>query len=795
MKRTLYLILVLGVAATAPTGWAASDETAPPATTTAAADSQDEQKPTATPEVNEAAAAPFLIRHLDFGVQGVETDTNSSRFQEYRSLPNGIILPYLRFAGNKKFWYDIVGVNVLQSDAQYRVDVRPWNLDIKASYIKIPHRFGNDGHTLLEEHGTGNWIMSDTLQQTFQNAIQTQFNTNKNNIAYPFLNSLVSPSFVASNTVDLALLRERGQVDVKLLHDSPLDIHATYFHENRRGTRAAGTSFGFGNVVETPEAIQYRTQDYGLTAEYDKAWGLIRGAFHYNDFTDRVTAQTFDNPFRATDSTDASAYTAPGSGSIAGPSFGRVALPPGNTATTGSLGFLVKFAGHSRLTADATLGDWKQNDVFIPMTSNTAIALPNQNLPGSLDGSIRTTSLLAQLTSRPIDHLNLTARFRRYDLDNRSPRVSFPVGYVRFDGVFEAIPRITVPYGNTTDGLVLSAAYDFGTSVTVEGGYRLDIVDRTFRETEKTTQNTGFAKLDVRAAQWLVFHGTFEKGSRNFDGLEIGNSEDASQLQPGAPGNLLAVPSNTLQSNGSPLCTAGTVCNLRYDQAPKDLDRYAAIAELTPDSGKTTLMLSYIKGKDDYKDSTFGLINGDNQSFTAEVDYNATERVNLSAFYSREKISSFQRGRQSGASVSTSSLDDWTSSIEDKVDSFGGGVTFGVVKDKADLKLYGNYQKVDGNNAIASPVGGAPEMARRAIGGVQSIPNFDDTKLYTVSAELVYKLTQQLRLAAGGWYQAYTLTDSATTGLINYVPASMFLAADDSNYKAHVLYLRMTYVW
>ncbi len=785
MTRLLSFVLAFGL--TAPV-WADDpkpDDTAkPPADEKAAASSE-----TAGGEV-----ATFAIREIDFGLERADSDTNSSRFREYRALPNGPVLPYLHFKGNDKVWYDVEVFNALQTDGRYFFDVRPWGLEIKGSYVRIPHWFGNEGRTLLNEQSTGVWLMSDTLQQAFQDAITNQFKTSPAGINFAFLNKLVAPSLDAANIVNLRLQRDRGQLEVALTKDKPLDVRVTYFNENRYGNRAAGTSFGFGNVVETPEPIQYRTTDYGLTAEYTRPWGLLRGNFHYNEFNNRLATETFDNPFRAVDSTDPSAYTGPGAGSIGGPKFGVESLPPDNKAATGSLGFLVKFAGRSRFSTDVSLGQWTQNDSFIPMTSNSSIAVPNQGLPSSLDGKLKTVSLSSSLSSQPVDHLYLNARFRRYDMTNDTSRIQLPAGYVRFDAVFEAIPRISVPYGFTTDALTLSGSYDFG-KVTVEGGYKLDTVDRTYRETEKTTQNLGYARVDVRGSDWLVLHGTLEKGSRGYSNLEIAASEDASQLVPGAPGNLLAVDPGTLQTDKTPLCPAGTVCNLRYDQADKDVSRYGAFAELSPWSGKTTFTFSYIKGKDDYKNSLYGLTKSDNEAFTAEVDFTPTERVNVYGFYTRENITTSQAGRQSGATVSNNRLDDWTSNIKDNVDSFGAGATIGIVKDKADLKLFADYQKVDGNNDISAPDNGSLAAARKAIGGIADIPFFDDTKMYTLSAELAYKLTPRWTLGLGGWYQYYKLLDSNTTGLVNYVPGSFFLAPSDSDFKGHTLYVRAAYVW
>ena len=45
-------------------------------------------------------------------------------------------------------------------------------------------------------------------------------------------------------------------------------------------------------------------------------------------------ALVWDNPFRAADSTDSSAYTSPGSGSVNGSSRGRITLAPDNDAST-----------------------------------------------------------------------------------------------------------------------------------------------------------------------------------------------------------------------------------------------------------------------------------------------------------------------------------------------------------------------------------------------------------------------------------------------------------------------------
>jgi MtrB/PioB family decaheme-associated outer membrane protein len=755
MNRMLVVLVTLALAAPA----LAQD---PPA----------EKPAPAEPTSSTPAVDSFRIRRLDFAVEGIETDTNSSKFREYRAVPAGLVLPFLHFAGDARVRYDVAAWNVLQDDARYLARVEPGPFTLDASFVKIPHRFGHDARSLLEDTGRGVLSLSDTQQQTFQTAIEQQFARNRAGVNFAFLNALVAPSLAEEDDFDLRLLRERGQLALALTRDAPVDVRLTYFHEKRRGNRGSGTSFGFSNVVETPEPIDYRTQDLRLSAEWAQGWGLLRGALSVNQFTNSIPVQTFDNPFRATNATDASAYQSPGSGSIGGAAFARLALPPDNSALTGSLGVALKWGRRARLTADASLGQWKQDEAFIPFTTNAAITTPVRAtdpaaLPArSLDGKIAVFSFYSLFSARPVDGLNLTARYRRYDLDNQTPRIRFPDGYVRFDAVWEDIPRISVPYGYTNDQGQAAAAYDFG-RVTVEGGYRFERMARTFRETGQTTQGTLFASGHLRAADWAVLRATVERGSRDFEHYDPEEAEHASFLDPGPPANLTLL--------------------RRFDQAKKDNTRVVTQLQLSP-GGSTTVALSYIEAKDEYQELTHGLLEANNRALTAEADYTPSARLSLFAFYTRESISSFQRGRQSGATLSVNPADDWTADVDDEVDSWGGGATLALVPDRLELALNGSYQKVDGNNDLDSPPGGTPDVAF-------DIPLFDDTRLLNLSAELGWKLRGGWRLSLGGWLEDYEIRDAASSALPYYVPGSFFLAAIDSDYRGHVLYARASYSW
>jgi MtrB/PioB family decaheme-associated outer membrane protein len=716
----------------------------------------------------------FQSGEVKLGLSQVDQDTLSSKFLEYRDLPNGVTGPFFRIFGKKgEVRYDLSGEHVQQNDQRYLFKLESSAIRVSGEFNKIPHRFGNSGRTLLQATSPGVLELSDTLQRDFQSAIEAQRAVSPGSVNFTFLNSLVFPSIAAANIVDLELVRSRGNLDIRLTPDKPYDIRVSYFREKRFGDRAAaGTAFGFNNVIETPEPVDYLTQDIGASAEFAGAWGVLRGALHYNWFENNILTQSWDNPFRIVNSTDGAAYLGPSGSSINGPASGLMSLPPDNDAVNASVGTTLKLGDVTRLTADFTFGFWRQNESpFVAYTTNTAITSPlaasNINtLPArQLDGQINTYSQVVSLTTRPAEDFTLRARYRRYDLSNDTPRLEFP-GYVRFDTVWEEIPRISVPYGYTNDRFDVTASYDFG-PLTLEGGYRFSGFDRTFRETERTTENAVNLAASVRARGIVLVRGTYERASRDFDEYDFEHSEEASFLAPGPPTN-------------QPLLR-------RYDQAKRDADRFGGELQLTP-GGSVLIGLSYLYNKDDYSETRLGLIDAKADSFTANFDYTPSDRWNVFAHYTRENLSSFQRGRQSGATPSTNPLDDWTAGIDTNVDSVGAGGNFGIVAEKVDLKLQGRYQKVDGFNDLASPPGGNPDVA-------EPISLFDDTKLLTLLAEVEYKWASRWAFAVGGWFEDYEIRDAFTSTVLNYYPGSFFLAADNGDYQGLVGYVRLSYRW
>jgi Putative outer membrane beta-barrel porin, MtrB/PioB len=767
--------------------------------------------PATEPRVDAILAPDFKSVDVTVGAIQRSNDTGSSKFFEYRDIPNGGVLPHLNFAGKSgDLRWEFDARDVTQKDQTYFLNANKDGRAIHASYVGIPHSFGNSGLSLLSPVGENEWRLSDTVQQAYQNAVvavpsngqidyncQPRFGFTPSPTCFSLL-ALVTPGLnAAPANIDLKLQRGRGNVDLNLMpKDSNLNLDVSYFHERRTGYRAAnGTSFGFGNVVETPEPVRYITQDFGVNAALKGDWGVARAAVHFNDFQNKYDNFIFDNPFRVTDSWDSGAYSAPATSTRNGASYGKTSLYPDNKTTTETAGATIKLGAQTRLTADLTLGQWTQDkDPLIPWTTNTSVPITLNGvstgqlaytapLPATaLDGKANTTAFNGFVTTR-LGPLGLNARYRHYNFDNQTPRYEMN-GYVRFDAVWEELPRITVPYGYTNDYFDTYAT--FGTGIFgLEAGWKYNKMKRTFRESDDTSENTFRVAADVRSGI-IVFRGIGEFGSRDYSNYELATSEDASFQNPGPPANQTVL--------------------RRPDQAKRDLVRVGGQVELSPGDGKFNVFAAYLHTQFKYdqdpvecqdvedfpgqsvfcpggEQKPLGMIHDKYDTLTFEASFAPSSKLNLYAFYTWEDGDILQNGRQSGSTVNFATNDVFSTSIVSKGNTFGAGADWTLVPDRWLAKLFVRYQKIDGNNDITllpgfstSIYGSNPDLSScTSPGGACSIPEFDDTKLTYVFASLGYRFAKQWLASVGVGFEDYEIRDSQTGNTLNYMPASFFL--------------------
>lgn len=783
MRNTHQRTLALALTASLLAGAAAfaqetSVEPVPPAATT---ESDTEPAAETAAAASTAEPAPAAKDELDvdvdalaFGLLESDVDSGSSRFEEYRDLGSGFWLPRLAVSGGDRWdgrFLELRARNVRRDDARYTFGYGvAGKYEVEVDYNKIPHRFGNDGRTLHTYVGNGQYQLSDATQAQLQTAIQTQFTLNRTGVNYAFLNNLLRPYLATATEVDLGLQRDRTRVSIDLGHMGPLAWGFEYRHENRKGTRPIGASFGFSNVVELPEPIDHDTTDASFAGEWNGESSGLRFGYTHSLFRNDVSTLYWDNPFRATNASDPSAYTAPGAGSIGGAAGGFMDLWPDNDAGTVFVAGRTRFAGTWYANGAVNYIRMRQDERLLPYTLNSAVVGIDEagqtfdptdpaNLPArNFDGKVDVLNVNAGVGARFGDRLGLDFRFRHYDYDNSSRRLTFP-GYVRYHGVWEAIGRINVPYAYTRQDLEAELGYDLARGTRVAVAYRLESWERELREIQDSDEDTLRVMVDSRPFAWLGIHANYDLGSRDTSEYRV-EAQLASFTHPEDVNNLPSL--------------------RKYDEAERDVDAWRVILELTP-SEALSFSISTDARQEDY-DSAHGLLDDETVNLNLDASWTMAAERTLYAFLSRQDRDVFQLGRQSGATLSTNPADDWRIDFDEQTDTAGLGLNVGFGDWTTDLSA--RWSEADGFADFFSPPGGTP-------GDAFDIANYEDIEILSLLLAVDYDITE--RIAAGFMYrwEDFEIRSFITQGLVNYLPGTLLLVPNNGDYQADVFGLNL----
>jgi MtrB/PioB family decaheme-associated outer membrane protein len=705
--------------------------------------------------------------------EGIETDvdTDSAKFQEYRDLSSGFNLTHLRVRGEddkgERFLW-IRADNVNRDDARYGLEYGvAGRYSLLVDYNKIPHRFGNNGTILWNRTGPGSWEISDSVQAQLQGAVIQQFPGVNSN----FLAGLIAPHLAAADSIDLGLQRDRTRIQFDLGKMGQLAWAAEVRHENRQGLRPYGGTFGFNNATEIPEPIDYSTTDSEIRGEWNGDQGGVRFGYRYSMFKNDISTLTWDNPWVGVDGTSPVAYLGPNNSPFSG-SRGFADLAPDNEANLIFASGRARLGGGWWVNGTVNYNVMTQNDPLLPYTLNTAIqgvdphtgatfnAADINTLPvRNADTEVKTLSFAGTAGTKFGDDWKLTFRYRYYDYDNASPRIEFP-GYVRTHAVWEAIPRVTVPYQYTKNDLGAELAWDVSKTTTVALSYRLLSWDREFREVHSSDEDIVKLTFDTKPTQKVAVRASWENGSRDIKGYET-EAQEASFLEPEGINNQPGL--------------------RKFSQAARDYDDYDFAVQLFPsEKWNVTFGLS---GRDEkFPESDFGLVSDEILQVNFEIAYTPGADFNVYLFGHRADRDVFQRARQSGGTLSTSPLDDWSAALNEKLDTWGLGIN--GKRDEWTWDITGRWSNSDGEADFETPPGGSPSSA-------VDFGNYEDIELLGLNLKLDYQFHPNATVGFWYLYEDYVIDSFILAGLQSYLPGSLQLAANAGDYTANVFGLRL----
>lgn len=739
-------------------------EAKPPIKPEVAAKAEPAEKEEAEPAAAETETPSIVSTFMDnlsgevsiTGRPYISGDDESSKFEEYREFNTVTGGWDVKYEEKDRFSFKSKADSVGEDD-QY-VDVTGnWFGKGKfgASYDKIPHRYAFDVETLYSGVGSDTLTLDDTLQTDLQAlAGDSVAQANRLNAELAAAGTKGDPKFDRKNL----------KVNFDWVAQDPFSFRAEFSREKQDGTRPIFGSFGLDNTVEIFEPIDNQTLSMKVIAEYAKNPYHVNATYYYQKFENNENTLTFDNPFRITDA-------------IGEPAAGRTDLAPDNYYHNLSFsGSYTALPFNSKISANAALGWMRQNDNFTAFSTNTALSSPpfaidyfdQANLPArDADAKVNTYLYNVILSSNPLDYMRLKGQFRYYEYDNQTDTIIFPNGYVNADSTPALADPIT---GNPIQNLPSSykklrasadAGFDVWQKTRLNLDYKYDRTERSNREVDTQHDHIFGGSVDTRPASWLDLRTSYERTFRDIDNYDyqvyFKSGEDLQQL----PGLR------------------------KYDEADLSRDRLQIGASVYP-VDPLVFSGSFIYGKDNFDNSSFGLLEDKHYIFSFDADYALGDRLQFNAFYNYEKYDNEQKAQ---GDFDGGPVNNWTAKGEDQINTVGGGVKFALIPGRLDFESSYSYSKVDGKIDFNIPGG-----------GVDNFDTVDATELHILNTKLKFNLSHGFFLTLGYLYEkfdyddydldGFTTVPTDNTGAYNGAILAGTLPQD---YEVHMVYTSLTY--
>jgi MtrB/PioB family decaheme-associated outer membrane protein len=521
-----------------------------------------------------------------------------------------------------------------------------------------------------------------------------------------------------------------------------------YSRTGKRGDRPMGMAFGTAgnNHREILEPIEHTVQHVRFAPALRRERWQIQAAYDYSAFDNDLAAIVVDNPLVAADQ------------ATAGSARGRTALAPSNHAHTMSVQGGLTLPWRGRLAGTMSYGLRRQRAALLPYTINSAINTSGlSTLPEHADGDVRTLLVRVSGSARPLPSLSVGARFRHFELTDRTPTVEL-TGRVVTDRSLSTAPLQTHRYPYTRRSAGADARWRLGTLASLQFDYGWDEWQRDthVREVGRTTEHSPRVSLDVATASWRTLRSSYLRGQRRGDGYE---ETVAVQL---------------------PLIR-------KLDVADRDRERIDITADVTP---WTTFGFggSWAFGANDYPDSRYGRAEDRNRAAGAHAVWTPNARLTLHASILRESFRVQQRSRYR---VPPALLDnesyDWVGNTDDVVVTAGLGVTAMLVPRRLEAGLH--WDRTEATSRMKTmnptpPTGGSDAQRASA-----TATDFPETRysFTPIGVFLRYRLADTWLLNVRYGDERFRHTDFRSDGLLPATGADLFMGNDLENYRSRML--------
>jgi MtrB/PioB family decaheme-associated outer membrane protein len=542
-----------------------------------------------------------------------------------------------------------------------------------------------------------------------------------------------------------------------------------------------------GNFFEILEPIDQTVNDFRLKATYAGENWQLQAGYVFSSFENGFTKVTADNPCFGLPAAITASSPGCGGDATGAQSAGATSLPPSNQAHTINLAGGINLPYRTRLTGNLAYSLRFQNESFMAQTINGALSgsgllvLPQR----SLNGMVGTGLVNLNATSRPLQPLTLTLKFRMFNLTDWSDEPIFQA-HVLNDRTLVQEERTSPRFGYTRYDLGLDGRWKFAEplALTVGTGWeRWDRVDH--REAPQTDEIFGKVAVDATPWEWLMARLSYRPSFRRISEYNTFAHHQHTVLE---------------DETGAALIQGQSTLLRKFDEADRDRQRVDLLLQFFPlETVTASITGSWMY--DDYLHSTLGLQQATNWSAGFDVGWTPSDRVALTAGYVHENIFQQQLSRNRIVSSAGSTLDatdyNWLSNNIDTVDTFHVGAKLALIPGRLDWNLGMNYSTATGQiltrNPNGPPTSGTP--AQDSTATAKRMPAFEDT-LIRVDTALRYHISKAWTLGLAYAYEQFTKHDWRTDTLNPFMPgvtSSIWLGVDTKDYAAHIIALTAAY--
>jgi MtrB/PioB family decaheme-associated outer membrane protein len=737
----------------------------------------------------------------------------TSKYEEYRDLRNGFFVRKLdatfdNLLGSHNY-VRAQSQKTLYRDQSYLVTFGQYGkFKFQFRYDEIPHVYSNTTRTLFVPTSPGVWSFPTAIRST----LQASPSTNLPSLIAGTGTNAQQGVVTNFNFITPSITRKAGTISGSYDLTSNLNLNAMYSRESQNGYRPIGlimnsspsASATSGSGVELPETISYFNNLVRVGGEYGKRdWG-VEAAYEGSLLQENIPSMTWDNPF---------ILTPPVGAEVSNPTTGRSSLYPSNQAHYLDLAAATNLTRYMRLQAVIRPGWLRQDERFLPYTTNEAITgcggtpgascTTTASLPASnLEGNKQTLAMNFTLVSLPWKSFQIKAGYRHYDYNNNTPVHTFTP--TEGDASNPGSGDENTPFGFNRKNFELTGNWFFAKKSSAKLGYQVEWMDRSHRDVEHSVEQTFLGAVDVAHWKDLLFRLSYRHSVRNPDAYQDDQSNDP------ATGTPIACDSTSVSF------TADQRCSRRFDESHRVRNRgdglieydfsdrlsFSAFGGTTQDDynqrGNTnsSTALNFLTGAAATTSPyySYGILKDISYNYGVDADFTLLPQVSLFAEYSREHnyrrmISRNRTPAGSGQDILTcagcdTANNDWESTTPEKVDVWTVGADtysgkkiylttyYSLTAGRSDtLSRFLGINGIDPSSGTDCANSASTSFCRFLLVGTTAATSYPESvsRTHEVVAVLKYKLTRNITPKVEFRYQQFDNKDFQTSPMTQYL--------------------------